>query len=213
MSVEAHLLDYNNESITFDNDAKESLWQEELFEVMAAEGEIKELYNTGEDIESAKSYRITEKDSVVSNAPMKEDIEETESQGNIGFLGNSNEHLKVIQYVPDINREKERIQEYILSSVDSDDEKIQFVKDILMKKTITFELEDENYMFKSTANNLLVAKLENSTYSTLGYLWQEAYKHIETMVYNSTFLTNSEVSEYRNCRNGHSKEIRYRSCY
>ncbi|WP_243141156.1 DUF6908 domain-containing protein [Alkaliphilus pronyensis] len=196
MPVEAHLLDYNNESITFDSDGKESLWQEELFEVMAAEGEIKEPYNTGEDVKIAKSYKATETDLVTTNdIPEDEVSEEKESHGNVGFLSNPNEHLKVIQHVPDLNDEKERIQEYILSSTDSDDEKVQSVKDILMKKTITFELEDENYMFKTTTNNLLVAKLENGTYSTYGYLWDAAYKHIETMVYNNTFLMNSEISE------------------
>lgn len=53
---EAHLLDYNDEMITFDEDGKEIIYDEELFEIMAKEYEIKKTYNSELDTSNAEIY-------------------------------------------------------------------------------------------------------------------------------------------------------------
>jgi N12 class adenine-specific DNA methylase len=115
------------------------------------------------------------------------EINTMEEHNSSSFLNDLNEQLYVIRNVPNIVKEKESIREKILSN-DAPDMKLEFIKELLKDKTIYFDSNNQRYMFKSTDNNLLVAKMEGSTYSTYGFLWEEAYKHIADMVYDNTFI-------------------------
>ncbi|GKX31399.1 hypothetical protein SH1V18_38790 [Vallitalea longa] len=126
------------------------------------------------------------------NIQKKIDINSGEEQNSSSFFNNKKEQLNIIRNVPKLIEEKERIRNKILDD-DTQDNKLKFTKEILKDKTIHFELDNESYMFKTTKNNLLVAKKEGSTYSTLGFLWTEAYRYIEDMVYNNIFIKDSEV--------------------
>lgn len=53
---EAHLLDYNMEIITFDTEGNEEILNDELFQSMARENEIKKPYNSELDISNAEVY-------------------------------------------------------------------------------------------------------------------------------------------------------------
>lgn len=53
---EAHLLEYNDETITFDDNGKEVIFDEELFDFMAKEQEIRKPHNSKLDIDNAEAY-------------------------------------------------------------------------------------------------------------------------------------------------------------
>ncbi len=102
---EAHLLDYNDATITFDEDGKEVIYDEELFGIMAKEHEIKKPYNSETDISNAQAYvrdnieteqvsfDLDEPNDVIENLP-KEPIQEKDNRAETKRVSNSEELSK-----------------------------------------------------------------------------------------------------------------------